>query len=362
MLATIIQWNYIAVTVTLSLILFVMTNNNFEQRINRSFLAVALCVLLLSISETWEALLALRAEPSVMRVICSAVGYSLRPMVPFLMAQITFRMTRARFALFTLPLVCNVLVVFSALFCDIAFSYSQTNEYVRGPLGYMPFVVATFYVAGLLVLLFRNRRGAKKKEMLIVSALALIAVISTILESQFHVRFIQNPSIATSLTFYYLFLQSEHNNLDPLTGARTRRRFYLDAAKYRNALSAVVSLDLNDLKKLNDEYGHVAGDKALITVANVIAKHMGPRAALYRIGGDEFMILCYKRREDEVRAMVAAIEGGLAETPYRCAIGYDLYSMQQEFDAVCNRADTMMYENKRQMKCLAEQQEKALPC
>lgn len=86
-----------------------------------------------------------------------------------------------------------------------------------------------------------------------------------------------------------------------MTGALTRRRFYLDAEKYRTTLTAVISLDLNDLKALNDQYGHIEGDRALITITNVVKVCTSKSASLYRIGGDEFMLLCYKMSEDRVQ-------------------------------------------------------------
>lgn len=346
----IVQRDFVAVAITSFLILFILTNNNFKKKTNRLFLAAAACVLILIVVEEWEAQLASGMTYTSARAFLSAMGYSLRPMVPYFLVVMVKDYTRPQLALLNAPLVFNVLVSSSALFCPVAFSYTQGNEFVRGPLGYTPFVVAAFYVAILLAQTVREWRKGGFKEALIVSAIVLLAFLSTVMESLFGFRFIQNPSMAMSITFYYLFLHSNQNNRDPLTGALTRRRFYLDADKYHASLSAVISLDLNDLKTLNDRYGHVAGDKALITVTNVIKKHMGARASLYRIGGDEFMILCYKLDEKGVLRMISGIRGDLEHTEYRCAIGYAAYSYRASFDSVCQTADHDMYEDKRRMK------------
>lgn len=346
----IIQSNFVAVAITFFLILFIMTNNNFEKKTNRLFLAAAVSVLILIVEEAWEAQLALQKTYAPMRVILSAIGYSLRPIVPYFLLLMVRNYTKRGFLLISIPVVLNALVSFSALFCRLSFWYTLDNEFVRGPMGFTPFIVAAFYIVLLLTF---TMKGCKKEgiiEAMIVSAIVLLAFISTVMESLFRFQFIQNPSIATSITFYYLFLHSNQNNRDPLTGALTRRRFYLDAKKHYSSLSAVISLDLNDLKTLNDQYGHVEGDKALIEVTDVIKRNIGTRAVLYRIGGDEFMILCYKLKEINVQETIERIKMELEKTKYRCAVGYALSSSSMNFDGICQAADNMMYENKRQMK------------
>lgn len=356
MMFEIVQDNFIGVAIVLFLILFILTNNNFEKRTNRFFLNAALCILLLIIEETWEAQLALNAVYAPLRVPLSAIGYTLRPMIPYFLILMIRGNTSKRTFLMSVPLLFNGGVAFSSLFCRLAFWYTADNKFVRGPLGFVPFITAGFYVAVLLILTIKKCGKDSLKEGMIISAIVLLAFISTIMESLFRFRAIQNASAATSITFYYLFLHSNQSNRDPLTGALTRRRFYLDAEKHRTTLSAVISLDLNNLKIINDEYGHMEGDKALIVVTDIIKKYMGMRASLYRIGGDEFMILCYKLKEKDIQEIIARIRANLEMTEYRCAIGYALYSYQMELDRVCQAADSAMYENKRQMKSAVTKQ------
>lgn len=350
MIFELIENNFVAVATTLFLILFILTNNNFERRTNLLFLAAAFCVLMLIVTEAWEAHLAVGTVFTPLRTVLSAIGYTLRPMVAYCLVLMVKHYTRPWLLLLSAPVMFNAVVAFSSLFCGVSFGYTPENEFVRGPLGVTPFVVAGFYVVVLLTLTLRSCRNGSFVEAMIVSAIVLLAFCSTVMESLFDLRFIQNPSIAVSITFYYLFLHSNQSNRDPLTGALTRRRFYLDADKNTASLSAVISLDLNDLKSLNDQYGHVAGDQALMTVSQVILNHTGTHALLYRTGGDEFMILCHRLNEEKVQSMIAHIRGELAQTDYRCAIGYALCSHPKDFDAVCQQADHMMYENKRQMK------------
>lgn len=350
MLAEIIQQNFIALVVVLFLIMFIMTNSNFDKKTNRLFLASALCLLILIIEETLEVQLAQEPTYSSLRVLLSAIGYTLRPTTVFFLVMITDRTLSKRLSMLAIPIIINAFVSFSALFGDWSFSYTANNEFVRGPLGMTPFIVGGFYVFILLYRTIRDSRKGGATETLTLAAIGLLTLIATVMESVFGFRGIQCACGGISIVFFYLFLHTNQNNRDILTGALTRRKFYLDAAKYNNTLSAVISLDLNDLKKLNDNYGHLEGDKALLTITTIIKKHMNKRRALYRTGGDEFMILCYRMSEQEVKDLIKLIRADIDRTQYSCAIGYALHNNNDELDTTCQVADDEMYKNKLVMK------------
>lgn len=346
----IIQQNFVVVAITLFLFLFILTNNNFEKDLNRLFMVAALSVLLLVIEEAWEGYLSLSSVYEPLRVPLSAIGYTLRSVIPYVLTMIVNAQARKHYIPFAIPLVINMLVCFSALFTDLAFSYTPDNSFDRGPLGLTPFFVAGFYVLTAIVSTIRECRKGERLEAMVICAIAILALTATIMESVLGFRGIQNPSIAISITFYYLFLHTIRNNRDILTGSLNRRRFYLDANKYQSSITAVISLDVNDLKLINDQKGHLAGDEALTSISAMIKRYMGSHASLYRIGGDEFMILCYKLSEENVMKLIGHIQEDLGKTDYRCGIGYALNSNKISFDEICQIADNAMYENKRKIK------------
>ena len=71
---------------------------------------------------------------------------------------------------------------------------------------------------------------------------------------------------------------------------------------------------------------------------------------LYRVGGDEFTILCIKRKTVELQNMVNAIRRAMDGTPYSCAVGMAERRPDESFSELCDRADEEMYANKVQMK------------
>ena len=81
---------------------------------------------------------------------------------------------------------------------------------------------------------------------------------------------------------------------DPLTGLANRR--YLQEqmeslARQRHQLPAVLFLDLDNFKLINDNFGHLAGDQVLITVAQRLQQEVGEPGILARLGGDEFTVV-----------------------------------------------------------------------
>lgn len=99
---------------------------------------------------------------------------------------------------------------------------------------------------------------------------------------------------------------------DPLTGLLNRKAFDLRLARsVRNGRSgqALVVLDLDDFKPVNDTHGHSAGDRVLVQIARRLQRAADPSAAVYRIGGDEFALLL--QGVEDLAATVRGIEAAV---------------------------------------------------
>ena len=99
---------------------------------------------------------------------------------------------------------------------------------------------------------------------------------------------------------------------DYLTGLYNRNYLerWLDRQMQPQAAWPVtfISLDVNDLKKLNDEYGHKAGDSLLVTLSELLKRHFGQKGcSIIRNGGDEFLVLCSGMDKDTAYRMVEGL-------------------------------------------------------
>jgi diguanylate cyclase (GGDEF)-like protein len=150
--------------------------------------------------------------------------------------------------------------------------------------------------------------------------------------------------------------------VDPLT--ETYNRLFLD--ENREALSrnpmggAIVLIDMDGLKAINDREGHEEGDRALWTVAAAIKKLIRGDDYVIRWGGDEFLVVLPGMREDVVMkrfyllpAKIEEVRNSMrqGERAYRkflsASVGVTPYSNRIPFDRAVEMADRMMYERKK---------------
>jgi diguanylate cyclase (GGDEF)-like protein len=102
---------------------------------------------------------------------------------------------------------------------------------------------------------------------------------------------------------------------DPLTGLSNRRKLLDDLNRVLDGEPAPMSLalfDLNGFKQYNDSFGHLAGDALLQRLGKNLAAYVGNRGTAYRLGGDEFCVLC-EGAGDEVGLVVAGARHALVE-------------------------------------------------
>lgn len=349
-----LQLNFATILISFFMLIFVNANPVFHRKTIRMFsiaTILVLCLVLFDSIEYWCSTLPYRTYT---RIIASIIGYTIRPTNLFLIITLSCgeRVSKSFKRLISLPMILNTLIVSTALFSPICFSYTSNNEFVRGPLGYSTFIVAGFYFILLVILTKKFYQTENTSELLIAIFIAISNTLSVILESFFHYDGLINFTGAVSIAFYYMYLTTQQFKRDPLTHALNRRYFYLDAAHFmeNHSLSAVISIDMNNLKIINDKYGHAAGDQALCNIVSCIQELLPKGCHLYRTGGDEFMILCLRISREDVASLIQTIQKKLSEIHYICAIGFATPATDLNFEQICSLADAAMYANKKQLK------------
>ena len=155
---------------------------------------------------------------------------------------------------------------------------------------------------------------------------------------------------ASVIVLYYLFMYMHMSKIDTLTGLMNRQSFYHDTSGNLEGITAVCSADMNELKWINDNFGHEAGDLALKTVAECLMESHDMSKHVYRVGGDEFVILYFNADEAEVQKDIEAMREALSQTQYVCAFGYCMMNKQNDFEKIMVEADGAMYANKAEIK------------
>jgi diguanylate cyclase (GGDEF)-like protein len=108
---------------------------------------------------------------------------------------------------------------------------------------------------------------------------------------------------------------------DALTPVANRRAFMRElnrtiAYAYRHKVeSSVVYVDLNRMKEINDRFGHVAGDMALLYVSNVLVQNLRRSDLVGRLGGDEFGVIMQHANRDQAEVKLTKLAQKVAEHP-----------------------------------------------
>ena len=152
------------------------------------------------------------------------------------------------------------------------------------------------------------------------------------------------------IVLYYLFQYQHMSRIDYMTGLMNRQAFYHDSEQNRRLYTAICSVDMNELKWINDTQGHAAGDQALITVAENLQKGSGTAKRVYRVGGDEFVILYVDKDEAYVQNDITRMREDLSHTKYICAFGYSMLDRNIDFESALREADQEMYSDKSKLK------------
>lgn len=152
---------------------------------------------------------------------------------------------------------------------------------------------------------------------------------------------------------------AERDMLTPLYN----RRYFLSALHQRIARAesmedraALVYIDVDGLKAINDRFGHTAGDIALIEIAARLSATMRRGDVLARIGGDEFGILFDQTSPAEAKAMVRRMKAGIEDEPLDfsgtrihlgAAFGMTMIAPGKSAEELMGEADAAMYQAKR---------------
>lgn len=139
---------------------------------------------------------------------------------------------------------------------------------------------------------------------------------------------------------------------DFLTGVHNRN--YLEYfIKEKNHLLCrfILMIDMNELKFVNDNYGHQKGDQLIISLANLIVGKLKEKDELIRLSGDEFLIFSCMRSEEQLKVWIQSlIEDALSIQYLSFAIGYTEVEKDKDFSKMYKLAEDRMYQNKREMK------------
>lgn len=156
------------------------------------------------------------------------------------------------------------------------------------------------------------------------------------------------------------YLLHQESRVDHLTGLKNRRSFH---ECYENKIlpylqtqsASIIMCDIDFFKKVNDTYGHNAGDAVLVNVADVMKKCVGEHGEVFRWGGEEFIILlsAYQLEQaadlaERIRCQINEAECHSEGTIIKVTMSFGVKELEvgKALDINVKEADTKLYEAK----------------
>ncbi|MEA4997870.1 MAG: diguanylate cyclase [Candidatus Limiplasma sp.] len=310
----------------------------------------------------------------LLQMLCYSLGYGVAPAITCLWAMycdlrtnMDERSLRRRLPLYLLPAAINTLLLVANVFTPLVFNINADNIYQRDRLFWV--YMAFMYFYGLVSLVWVIRKSMHPSDAMERSELRFIALfivaplIAGVLQWLFYGISLIWQSVVLSIILVYTNVLSRQISTDPLTGLNNRRKLnrYL-SLKIGSAQTTpsmyLIMMDADDFKSINDQYGHTAGDRALVAISDIL-KQVCSRydCFLSRLGGDEFVILGHDQDQASTpQTVIRQIEAGLDALnqsqrepfPISLSIGWAKFDTQTitTADALLTAADQQMYRTK----------------
>lgn len=269
---------------------------------------------------------------------------------PFIISLILFALVKLKIWYILIPAIISAILNFISIFTGIVFDIDASGNLVRGALGYLPyFVVGAYSVILIYILVKQSNRQVIEIIPIVFLAFSFATglLFPLIIGKDYSKIFCTTIGIAVFV--YYVFMILELTKKDALTGLLNRQAYYSTIENSYKDITAIISIDMNGLKKINDTLGHAAGDEAILAISQCFFKVLKFKYSAFRVGGDEFVIICKKTSEEELKALINNLKDRVSETKYTISVGYS-YSIDpnKDIEKMVKESDEMMYADKAQ--------------
>lgn len=264
-----------------------------------------------------------------------------------------------------IPIFIVVVLCVSSPFTGWAFYINNENEYMRGPMFMFVSVIPLVYdVASSVTAYYRGlheKRSVKRRRYFNYGSFIYFPLIASILQIWLSGMPILAPAVAAA--YYIVFTSGQKDMIynDSLTGLNNRRRamMYIEEKMAETSPDnpfTIFMIDGNKFKMINDTYGHIEGDSAIMCIGQAVEQvSLKYRIFCARYGGDEFLMLkpgeCPFDKESigsEINEILRQICVEQKKT-YTISVSVGFYTSidnAETSDTVIKMADDKLYEAK----------------
>lgn len=348
---------------SICLVLVLISIRNFKVRKKESiyFLIFTGILLLLSVVVAMEQYASATGN-IYLATIFTSIGYAARPvliLIFILLANMNEKRSIWYYRVFIGLLCINALVYVIPWFFNVPWMSTAMFHYelvdgkavfqYGGFLNYTSHAIALFFLVVLIYFSIASFQGKHRKDGIVLILCGLIILATVITEMVLQRTDLLNIISGICILIDYIFIISINASRDPLTHLYDRRTYYEDLTKYQNLINGIIQIDMNELKYYNDNFGHEAGDEALVSLASIFTSSIvSKNMCAYRLSGDEFLILMFQGKKEQLDEVINNIKEQLSTSKYSVAMGSYFIEKGDNttFDEAMKKAEKLMYEDK----------------
>lgn len=268
-----------------------------------------------------------------------------------------FERIKKKSRILAIPLIiATILIIINLLGTGIIFDISKENVYTRGPMNFILYIFVFVYYIESIYTVHKAKYDSILVEFFPIYYFIIPCMIGTMIQGFFFGVSTIWLCVAIAFILVYIENQISVSFIDDLSGLYNRKymNYYLNklqSDKNRHVYGFL--LDINEFKAINDTYGHLKGDYALIQFGIILQHSIDKDSVAIRMGGDEFVIFAKLKSDEEALALKKQIKYNVrqfnikSKEPFHLSFSIGIAKFNgKNTDAFLSAMDDSMYEAK----------------
>ena len=267
-----------------------------------------------------------------------------------------FKRIKKKSRILSVPLIIATILIFiNLLGTGIIFDISKENVYTRGPMNFILYIFVFVYYIESIYTVQKAKNDSILVEFFPIYFFIIPCMIGTMIQGFFFGISTIWLCVAIAFIIVYIEIQISISFIDDLSGLYNRKymNHYLD--KLQNDKPKHVYgflMDINDFKTINDIYGHLKGDQAIIQFGKILQHSIDKDSVAIRMGGDEFVIFAILKSNEEALALKKRIEQNVRQfntnstEPFHLSFSIGMAKYSGNIETFLSSMDDSMYEAK----------------
>ena len=333
-------------SIVLVVIIAIKTMGMTKMVAQRNFIRGAICLIVFFASDTFWVLMenrffpvyseiAIIASKNIYFLFTSLTCYSWFIYFEYLQDSPFVKDKKKILISATFVFIQFVLIILNH-FTGILYYVNDKQEYTRGPLFLSLYAFSYIYVAvtctRAFLGVFDKKKEEQRKKLIRLAAFPVAPAIGGVIQFAFPRLPLVCVMLALSVMILYIDWLTEMISVDPLTRLNNRKQLLHNYEQWlRNNEDHtpiyLLMIDADHFKEINDTYGHVEGDAALVRIADALraaCKTFKKRATIARYGGDEFVVLARAENDRIIKEFIENVNFQLDELNKQAGAKYEL--------------------------------------